>query len=81
MALKRNDQIEDGGDIMGIERIVYHSVRCDKCRILLDSYKEELPRLRPNRTVAAKVASEHGFIKTESNVWLCPKCAAKESCY
>ena len=62
---------------MGIERIVYYSVRCDKCRTLLDEYDNTLSKYKVNRAIASKIANENGFIKTESNLWLCPKCADK----
>ena len=67
--------VKDGDIVMGIKRIVYHSVECDKCKITLDDYKEELPKIRPNRIMVKKIADEFGFVKTENNMWLCPICA------
>ncbi len=60
---------------MGVEKMVYHSVRCDKCKRLLNDYKESIARLKINRNVAIRIAQEIGFVKTESNQWLCPSCA------
>lgn len=60
---------------MGIEKIVYHSIRCDKCKCLLNDYKENISRLKINRNVAVRIAQEVGFVKTDLNQWLCPNCA------
>lgn len=60
---------------MGVEKIVYYSIRCDKCKCLLNDYKENISRFKTNRNVATRIAQDVGFIKTESNKWFCPKCA------
>lgn len=57
--------------------MVYHSVRCDKCKCLLNDYKENISRLKINRNVAIRIAQEFGFINTKTNQWLCPNCAKK----
>ena len=62
---------------MGIERIVYHSIRCDECKTVLDEYENNLSKFRCNRVVVSKIANKNGFVKTKSNMWLCPKCANK----
>lgn len=66
-----------GSDILGIEKMVYHSVRCDKCKCLLNDYKKNITRLKINRNVAIRIAQDMGFVKTKSNEWLCPACAKK----
>lgn len=60
---------------MGIERIVYHSVGCDKCKKVLDDYEDNLSRIKPNRIMVTKIAENHGFVRTKFNTWLCPDCA------
>lgn len=57
--------------------MVYHSVRCDKCKQLLNDYKDNISILKINRNVAIRIAQDVGFVKTESNEWLCPVCAKK----
>jgi len=52
---------------MGIERIVYHSIRCDECKTVLDEYENNLSKFRCNRVVASKIANKNGFVKTKSN--------------
>ena len=59
---------------MGVERVVFHSVRCDKCNKWLDDYKENISKARPNRIIASSLAKENGFKKVGANIWLCPKC-------
>ena len=49
--------------------MVYHSVRCDKCKQLLNDYKDNISILKINRNVAIRIAQDVGFVKTESNEW------------
>lgn len=60
---------------MGIEKVVFYSVKCDRCKNSLEDYETDVPRSMKNRTIAAKVAENNGFLKIRANTWLCPKCA------
>lgn len=62
---------------MGIEKIVFHSAKCDKCNKWLSEYKGDILKIRPNRTIASSLAKESGFIRIGANIWLCPECASE----
>lgn len=50
------------GDIMGVDRIVFYSVSCDKCKASMEDWEGEIGRLtQNNRKLAENIAREIGF--------------------
>lgn len=52
---------------MGIEKNVFYSVKCDRCNNSLENYENHVTKNIKNRTIAAKVAEDNGFLKTGAN--------------
>lgn len=60
---------------MAVERVIFYSVRCDKCNSLLEDYTGELARRTHKRALAENKAKLNGFIQISPRKWLCPECA------
>lgn len=60
---------------MAVERVIFYSVRCDKCNNLLEDYTGELARRTHKRALAENEAKLNGFIQISPRKWLCPECA------
>lgn len=58
---------------MGIKKMVYYTVKCNKCGTLLEDYVGDIPARR--RSDAEDIARDNGFIQMGPNSWLCPECA------
>lgn len=63
---------------MAVEKVVFYSVRCDKCNCLLEDYTGELARLIYTRDAAEKLAKTNGFVQISPRKWICPECVKKD---
>lgn len=59
---------------MGVEISSFYTVRCNKCKCLLEDYTGDLGRLTTKRYMAEELAVENGFTRIGKNTWLCPNC-------
>lgn len=60
---------------MGLERVTFYTIRCNKCSSLLEDWTGEIGRLtKDNRKLAEELAEEQGFKKISANTWICPNC-------
>lgn len=58
---------------MGVKRMIYYTVKCNKCGTLLEDYVGDIPARK--RSAAETIARNEGFIQVSANKWLCPDCA------
>ena len=63
---------------MGIVKVTFYSVECNRCKCLLEDYFGELARMTYSREMAEEMAKEHGFLRTGKNTWICPECRKLE---
>ncbi len=59
---------------MGVVKVTFYSVECNRCKCLLEDYSGELARLTYDRKIAERTAEEYGFLRIGKNTWLCPEC-------
>lgn len=60
---------------MGVDRIIFYSVSCNKCKAPIEDWEGEIGRLtQNNRKLAENIARKVGFKQVSANKWLCPNC-------
>lgn len=60
---------------MGIERVVFYTIRCNRCNWTLEDFIGEVCRTTENnRPLAERLARKNGFLQITANRWICPNC-------
>jgi hypothetical protein len=59
---------------MGIQKITYYVIACDKCGRFLEDDAGELAENIAKKERAVKLAEEYGWICVGRNSWRCRKC-------
>ena len=57
---------------MGVVKISYYTVRCNRCNDITESSTGDL--MTRKRTDAEEIARECGYLQIGKNTWLCPEC-------
>jgi|GEM_PF-2650174 len=63
----------EGRKAVGLRRIVYYTIECNKCKSPVEDYAGELTER--NKESIKSIAKSYGFVQMNKDTWICPECA------